>query len=175
MEVSKLTLSEDFKKKTTKKLSTVRKGELMWKKLEEADKSGQLQLCSRRAQLGELVGITDRKKGYTWASNMLHRGAITETFRGFRDGKALYEFHLGKKPKYAHNGGKKKVEAPVVENYFELEERMKKPEEKPEVRVESQFNLTASNDVTIMIGNITIKVTGADIEYIAKLVKKLCE
>ena len=173
MYASTLTLTDDFKKKAGKKISTIRKGELMWEKLEQADREGRLQLCSYRAQLGQLVGIADRKKAYTWAANMINKGAITETFRGFEDGKALYEFHIGKKPKYAHNGGfkKKAEEAKKVESYYQLKERM----EKPEVKVETQMNLTAPNDVTLTIGNITIKVTGADIDYIAKLIKKLCE
>lgn len=172
MYASTLTLTDDFKKRSTKKISTIRKGELMWEKLEQADKEGKLQLAFARAQLGALVGINDRKKAYTWASNMINRGAITEVVRGFQDGKALYEFHLGTKPNYAHNGGKRKAELEKkVESYYELKQRM----EKPEAKVETQMNLTAPNDITLTIGNITIKVTGADIDYIAKLIKKLCE
>ena len=173
MYASTLTLTDDFKKKSTKKISTIRKGELMWEKLEQADKDGRLQLAFARAQLGAIVGINDRKKAYAWASNMIKRGAITEVVRGFQDGKALYEYHLGTKPSYAYNGGfrKKAKEAKKTESYAQIKERM----EKPEVKVETQMNLTAPNDVTLTINNITIKVTGADIDYVAMLIKKLCE
>ena len=180
MYASTLTLTDDFKKKSHKKMSTIRKGELMWKRLEQADKEGRLQLCQRRVQVGNAVGITDRKRAYAWVSNMVAKKAISETFRGFQDGKALYEYHLGTKPNYVQSGGRKKVEPEKkVESYHELKQRMEapveKPVEKPEVKVETQMNLTAPNDVTITIDKVTIKVTGADLEYIAKLVKKLCE
>lgn len=181
MYASTITLTDDFKKKASKKLNTMRKGELMWERLEKADKVGELQLCARRVDIGRVAGIADDKKARAWVSNMVCRGAITETFRGFQDGKPLYEYHLGKKPEYAFKGGKKKAVAPEkkVESYYALKQRfeapVEKPVEKPEVKVETQMNLTAPNDVTIMVGDITIKVTGADIDYIAKLVKKLCE
>ena len=176
MYASTLTLTDDFKKKSHKKISTIRKGELMWERLEQADKEGRLQLCQRRVQVGNAVGITDEKRAYAWASNMIARKAISETFRGFQDGKALYEYHLGIKPSYAHNGGKRKAKPEKkAENYYALKQRLEAPVEKPEIKVETQMNLTAFNDVTITIDKVTIKVTGADLEYIAKLVKKLCE
>lgn len=155
-------------KKSRKKISNIRKGELMWKKLEQADKEGRLQLCQCRVQVGNAVGITDKKRAYRWAANMIAKKTISETFRGFQDGKALYEYHLGTKPNYVQSGGRKKVEPEKkVESYYELKQRL-------EASVEAQMNLTVPN-VTITIDKVTIKVTDTDFEYIAKLVKKLCE
>ena len=158
MYASTITLTDDFKKKASKKLSTMRKGELMWERLEKADKIGELQLCARRVDIGRVVGIADDKKARAWVSNMVRRGAITETLRSFRDGKPLYEYHLGKKPEYAFKGGKKKAVKPEkkVESYYELKQRLEapveklveKPEAKVEAKVETQMNLTAPNDVT---------------------------
>lgn len=180
MYASTLTLTNDFKKKSAKGISTIRKGELTWEKLEQADKEGRLQLCSRREQLGNLVGITNKKKAYTWAANMINRGAITEDVRGFEGRQALYEYHLGKKPDYSHNGGKRKVEEEnTKETYYELKQRMEKPKmelkTETETKTETQISLAASNDVTITIGNITIGVNKADVDYIVTLIKKLCE
>ena len=168
MYASTLTLTDDFKKKTSKKMSTIRKGELRWEKLEQADRDGRLQQCSRRAEVGNLVGINDFKRAYTWTAIMVGKGAITETIRGFENGKAVYEYHLGVKPGYIQNGGTRKAVKAAYQPVM-------KPVEKPEMKVETQMNLTAPNDVTITIGEITIKVSGASIEYIAKLVKKLGE
>lgn len=176
MYASTLTLTDDFKKKSAKGISTIRKGELTWEKLEQADKEGRLQLCSCREQLGNLVGITNKKKAYTWAANMVNRGAITEDVRGFEGRQALYEYHLGKKPDYSHNGGKRKVEEEnTKETYYELKQRMEKPKMELKTEAEAQISLVASNDVTITIGNITIEVNKADIDYIVTLIKKLCE
>lgn len=105
MEASMLTFTKEFKEKTKKGLSRRQIGELRWKKLQEADRLGALQGVQNRQQLGALVGITQSKLYYAWTNSLLKRGRISETLRGFENGKAVYEYHIenAEKPKTMPN------------------------------------------------------------------------
>lgn len=105
MEASMLTFTKDFKEKTKKGLSRRQLGELRWKKLQEADRLGALQGVCNRQQLGALVGITQSKLYYAWTNSLLKKGRISETLRGFENGKAVYEYHIknAEKPKAMPN------------------------------------------------------------------------
>ena len=105
MEASMLTFTNEFKEKAKKGLSRRQIGELRWKKLQEADRLGALQGVHNRQQLGALVGITQPKLYHAWANSLLKRGLVSETLRGFENGKAVCEYHIEnvKKPKTTPN------------------------------------------------------------------------
>ena len=92
-----------------KGLNSRQKGKLRWEKLKEAEAKGTLGMAKTRYDLGSIVGYSeaDRRKGYQWACNMIHRGHIIEHIYEFDSyGRAIYEYHLGKEPDFDAKGVK---------------------------------------------------------------------
>lgn len=176
MYASKLTFSNDFAKKSKKKISTIRKGQLMWERLEEADRNGSLQQACHRSEVGALVGIDSRKKAYTWTVNMINKGAITETLLGFDGTSRVYEYHLGKKPAYAFNGGKRKTQPSAIErpaNAIHVPDNPLKVTAKTAPIIEVKDNGNNLCTIIITIDNVSIKAENVDVDFVSALVKKL--
>lgn len=66
---------------------------LHFNKLIDLDNSGELSKATSRAKLAQMVGFTNSRKGYTWVSNAVRRGRISETIIGKENGKNIYEYH----------------------------------------------------------------------------------
>ena len=72
---------------------------LHFNKLIDLDNSGELSKATSRAKLAQMVGFTNSRKGYTWVSNAVRRGRISETIIGKENGKNIYEYHYNNRQK----------------------------------------------------------------------------
>ena len=72
---------------------------LHFNKLIDLDNSGELSKATSRAKLAQMVGFTNSRKGYTWVSNGVRRGRISETIIGKENGKNIYEYHYNNRQK----------------------------------------------------------------------------
>lgn len=159
MEVSKMFLSKDFKKKLNQPIGAKKRGELLWNRLVELDKSGDLQKANTRAAVARMVGYTDYTKGYRWVRGMVAKNALVETVRGFENGVAQYEYHLGtplsyrsgRKPEFAKTGD---TTRPVTNRPIVKEEKVAKP-------------IT----LTITVGNKSFKVENLTIDHLKDILK----
>lgn len=106
MEVSKLTFTKETKEKMNKELSFRERGRLRFKRLKELDESGALSKATNRYEVGRMVGYgeDEDKAAYSWVSNMLSRGHMTETMIGLSPkGRMEFEYHVtGTEPLYCY-------------------------------------------------------------------------
>ena len=160
MEVSKLFLSKDFKKKLNQPIGAKKRGELLWNRLVELDKSGDLQKATTRAAVAKLVGYTDYHKGYRWVRGMVAKNALTETVRGFENGVAQYEYHLGTPLSY--RSGRKPAFAKVGEPT--------RPVNKPIVKEEK---VTKPITLTITVGDKSFKIENLTIDHLKDILKEV--
>lgn len=167
MEVSKLTLTDEFIKKTKKKLGPQEKGRLRWERLVRADKDGTLQSAKKRIDIGKIAGIMDDRNAYCWTANMIQKGAITETLMNYENGKATYEYHLGKPLKY--ESGRKSI----VKRAQQEKKIIEKQESEPITKtIKVEYSDSRAN-VTININSMTIAIEDAPIDYLVALIKEL--
>lgn len=92
-----VTFTEDFKKKTHKKLGNARKKELRIKSLIKAEKDGRLMGAKTRRDVAKLAGFTDAQgqSGYIWVWQRIKEGTIKEFIMNrAKDGHAEYEYHI---------------------------------------------------------------------------------
>ena len=155
MEISKLTFRKETKEKMEKPLSAMEKGKLMWARLEEAEKDGRLQQAKSRADVAGIAGYTDSKRGYSWASNLVKRGALVETIYG----PGEYTYALGKAPKFEYTGNK-------IKN--------KKPDEHTEPVVLSRAYVPTENGkVVVECGGMRITMENVGVEYVKEIIKTI--
>lgn len=168
---ARIILTKDFKEKTMKHISPHRKGELRWEKLVKAEQDGTLQKATRRADIATIACITDKKKGYTWVSNMVHKQALVETIRGYENGSPIYEYHLGKPLTYrsGKRGSAKKVK-PVENKPVES-----KPIENKQAKevVKETTVVYAMPQITIKVKEVEFTVAMVGAKWVAELIKEL--
>lgn len=158
MEVSKLTLTKETKEKMEKPLSAMERGKLMWAKIVEAERDGRLQQAKYRNDIASIAGYTDKKRGYSWVSNMIKRGAIRETI--YAPGE--YTYAIGEAPKFEYTGNKMNKTAPV-ENITvtpTANETINKPS-------------TETGRVVIECGEMRITMENVGVEYAKEIIKTL--
>lgn len=166
---ARVIFSKEFLDKTKgEELTAFQKGKIYFDRLTELDNSGELKKARNRNEVIDLVGYTGKEgNGYSWVSNLVRRGHLTETLVGLEDGKKIYEYHLTRKrPIYGKKRRNKKLM--TVEDRAEQLQRVHDEamkhcairEEKPQLTIKY-------GKVEIIVGD------NADVEYIAKLVKEL--
>lgn len=97
MEVSKVTLTNEFKEKTKKSLGNAKKRELRLKMLAKAEADGLLDKAKNRYEVANLAGFTTKQKqsGYLWVYKQIKEGKISEYIMDYLpNGKAEYEYHV---------------------------------------------------------------------------------
>lgn len=97
MEVSKVTLTNEFKEKTRKPLGNVKKRELRLKMLAKSEADGSLSKAKNRYEVANLAGFTAKQKqsGYLWVYKQVKEGKIAEHIMNYLpNGKAEYEYHV---------------------------------------------------------------------------------
>lgn len=157
MEISKLTFRKETKEKMEKPLSAMEKGRLMWARIEEAEREGRLQQAKSRADIASIAGYTDGKRGYSWASNLIKRGAIVETI--YAPGE--YTYAIGKAPKFEYTGNK-------------LRNKKAKPVEKSEPVILSRAYVPTENGkVVIECGGMRITMENVGVEYVKEIIKTI--
>ena len=163
MEISRLIFRKETKDKMEKPLNVMEKGKLMWAKIEEAEKSGLLQQAKNRIDIAHIAGYTDGKRGRSWASNMVKRGAIVETIYG----PGEYTYFIGKAPKFEYVGNKtrnKKVK-PV--------EKTKPVEHTEPVVLSRAYTPTENSKVIVEGGGVRITMENVGVEYVKEIIKTL--
>ena len=160
---ARVSVSKDTISKAEKKLTTVHRGALLAKRLEEVAESGKLSLARARFDVASMVGYTagQRASGYAWVKRMIKIGRLTEEFDSINKyGKAEY--------RYYYNPPKVK-EVEVVKSETPLSELIKsrvteqtiveqaEPEPEPEPEVERTENRTI---VSIYHGETTVAIEG---------------
>ena len=113
MEISRLTFTKETKERMNKGRNKRQAGELRFKRLKEADEEGTLAQVKTRMGVAKLGGYTEDnyKTGYSWVTNLINRGHLSETIRGFDDkNRPEYEYHIIGTPVYKiHKTSKKNV------------------------------------------------------------------
>lgn len=161
MEISRLTFRKETKDKMEKPLSAMERGKLMWEKIVEAEKDGRLQQAKSRVDVAHIAGYTDDKRGYSWASNMVKRGAIVETI--YAPGE--YTYAIGEAPKfeYTRNKTRSKKVKPV---------KKAEPVEKTEPVILSRaYTPTENGKVVIECGGMRITMENVGVEYVKEIIK----
>lgn len=166
---ARVIFSKEFLDKTKgEELTSHQKGKIYFDRLTDLDNSGELSKARNRNEVVNLVGYTGSGgNGYSWVSNLIRRGHLTETLVGVEDGNKYYEYHLARKrPTYGkrRRGRKSMTVEDRAEHLQKLHDEAMKycvtKEEKPQL--------------VIRYGKVEITVgDNADVEYIVKLVKEL--
>lgn len=163
MEVSKLSFTKKTQDKMKKGMSVREKGKILFARLQELEENGTLSKATSRADVARLVGYTEEraKAGYSWVSNLIHRGHIKETILEWTpSGKVVAEYHTtGSMPDYGYeevNRRKRKKQA-IAKMAEEAIEREK---------------VIANTPIKIEIakGDMTIKVELAEVEQATNLI-----
>ncbi len=166
---ARVIFSKDFLDKTKgEELTTHQKGKIYFDRLTDLDNSGELSKAHNRNEVISLVGYTGSEgNGYSWVSNLVRRGHLTETLASIEDGKKIYEYHLARKrPTY---GKRRRIKKPMT-----TEDRA---EQLQKIHDEAMKYCVAKEEkpqLVIRYGKVEITVgDNADVEYIVKLVKEL--
>lgn len=95
---ARVIFTKDFIKKTKGETMTPKqRGKILFERLVELDKSGEITKATNRTELARLVGAPEGQRGYSWVSNLVNRKHLTETIVGRDGGRYLKEYHLAKK------------------------------------------------------------------------------
>lgn len=178
MEVSELSFRKETKEAMERPISVREKGKVLFARLEELDRDGMLSKAKSRADVAALVGYQKEraKAGYAWVSNLIRRGHMTETIRGYSpSGVADCEYHLSNtRPDYGYEGqerhrARKKAVAKVAEEAV----RQGLVEQMPVLdNLVAQTKVVATK-VEIAKGDITIRLELYDADKLASLIKQL--
>lgn len=166
---ARVIFSKDFMNKTKGEgLTAHQKGKIYFERLTDLDNSGELSKAHNRNEVMKLVGYTgSNDNGYSWVSNLIRRGHLTETLTGIEDGKKIFEYHLSRKrPVYGKRRRAKKTM--TVEDRTEQLQKLHDEAMKHCVAKEEKPQLVIRyGKVEIIVGDNT------DVEYIVRLVKEL--
>lgn len=178
MYASKITFKKETKEKMSKPMSVREKGRVLFARLEELDKDGTLSKAKSRADVARLVGYPREraKAGYAWVSNLIRRGHITETIRGYSpSGIADCEYHLADtRPDYGYEErGRHKAKKETVAKMAEEAVRQGLVEQMPVLDNLAAQTKVVATKVEITKGDITIKLELCDSEQIVNLIKQL--
>ena len=97
MFASRITISKETQEKQKKSMSKREKGRVLLARLQELEADGTLSKAKTRADVARLVGYPEEraKAGYSWVSNLISRGHISETIREWApSGKTVAEYHV---------------------------------------------------------------------------------
>ena len=166
VDVSKETLD-----RAQKPLSTRERGRLRYEKLVKAADEGVLTKATNRFEVANLAGYTEYEnssQGYSWVSNLLHRGCLIEVIDHYdeKTKKPIYNYYLGdKKPNYEPWGGKrgsgkksKQVEKTVVREI--IKEQVKENPSVQEISISTSkmsIKFSASEDKLVELAKDLMK------------------
>lgn len=178
MEISKLSFRKETKEAMDKPMSVRAKGKVLFARLEELDKDGTLSKAQSRADVARLVGYPKEraKAGYAWVSNLIRRGHITETIRGYSpSGVADCEYHLtGTNPDYGYEErGRRKQRKEAIAKVAREAVRQGLAEPMPVLDDLATRTSIAATKVEISKGDIIIKLELCDTDTLVGLVKQL--
>lgn len=175
MEVSRLSFTKKTQENTKKNMSVREKGKILFARLQELDEDGTLSRAKTRTDVARLVGYPREraKAGYAWVSNLIRRGHMTETIRGYSpSGVADCEYHLaGSHPDYGYEEqGRRRARKTAVAKMAEEAVRQGLVEQMPVLdNLVAQTKMVATK-VEITKGDMIIKVEFAEVEQATNLI-----
>ena len=178
MEISKLSFRKETKEKMDKPMSVREKGKVLFARLEELDRDGMLSKAKSRADVATLVGYQKEraKAGYAWVSNLIRRGHMTETIRGYSpSGVADCEYHLANtRPDYGYEEQERyRTRKTAMAKIAEEAVRQGLVEQMPVLDSLVAQTKAVATKVEIAKGDITIRLELYDADKLASLIKQL--
>ena len=186
MFASKLTITKETQEQQAKSMSVRQKGRIMFARLKELEADGTLMKAKTRADVARLVGYPEEraKAGYSWVSNLIVRGHLSETIREWTpSGKMMAEYHTtDTMPDYGYEevnrrkNKKKRGQQTAKAEKQALEAWQKIKNEAPVLDYDTTPQVIerarVSNPIKIEItrGDTTIKVEIDDYEQASKLI-----
>lgn len=167
------------KRRQTKKNMTVReKGKVLFNRLKELDNDGTLSKAKSRADVARLVGYSEEraKAGYSWVSNLISRGHISETILEWTpSGKMVAEYHTtGSSPDYGYEEvNRRKAKKKVGQELRRWQDKVAAgyiPQVYDDKQVASETTITIPTKIEITRGDMSIKVEMYDYEQASNLI-----
>jgi hypothetical protein len=159
---ARVTLTKETKEKLKQPMGRLRKNELRWQKLEEADSNGKLQRAKNRADVANIIGITNYNNGYAYVTRLIQKKSLIETIVDFNGRRAVYEYSLGTKPEHGYVVRTKLAKLDKVQSKPAI---MKEP--LPQVEPKTEAGMV----VTITQKDMVIKVENIKVDDLIKLIK----
>lgn len=91
---ARVIFTDKFRNSAVKPISRKERAELRWKRLVEAEESGELQNIKTRVGLGNFVGISDKSGARSYTMRLLNKGVLEERLVSKTGVVPEYEYHL---------------------------------------------------------------------------------
>lgn len=170
MEISRLVLTKATREQIQKELNQLKKGQLRWERLKEAEEKGLLSLAKNRKDLAEIAGFSEEemKSGRRWVAVLISRGHIKEVLSKYAGRNSEHEYSLWSNPDYLrlHNKNRAKknnAKNNVKHNTDKVLEKNTMLVEKCDVK---KYKLEFFNETT------TVKLELNDIDDLVKIIKE---
>lgn len=108
---ARVVFSKKTQEKINKGLTKKERGELRWKKLEEASKDGGLSLCKTRKDVAALGGYPDGIAGRSWVHRLVSGGYLQEVHVSGSGNFAEYTYFINSKPNFLPFAGRYGIDA----------------------------------------------------------------
>lgn len=158
---ARVSISEETMKKA-ENIDNRKKGALRYQRLVEIAQNGTLQKCKSRVDVALACGYTEHQKpaGYAWTKNLIKTGKLVEHLAG-RD-------PLTNLPEYEYSLGSKKGEK------VKKEEPKEEPKAEPKEETVSMYGIgNTTTMVAIKVGEISVEITGAPVEYAKAIIETI--
>lgn len=103
---ARVVFSKKTQEKINKGLTRKERGELRWKKLEEANEDGRLSLCKTRKDVAALGGYPEGVAGTSWVHNLVRKGYLQEVHVSGGGKFAEYTYFINSKPNFLPFAGR---------------------------------------------------------------------
>lgn len=178
MEISRLSFTKKTQDEMKKDMSVREKGKILFARLQELEKDGTLSKAQTRADVARLAGYPEEraKAGYSWVSNLVRRGHLTEVIREWTpSGRMIAEYHLaGSAPDYGYEEVKRRKaeKEKVAEEWKKWQDKEASKQTKQWIEPPIIERATISKPIKIEItrGDMTIKVEMDSHEEAGKLI-----
>ena len=172
MEASRITFTEETRKKIMRKLSTRERGKILYGRLVELEKDGTLSKAKNRSELIKLVGYPEERKssGSSWLGGLINRGHLDEVIDGTdKNGDIKFRYYLtNNPPDYDYAKGKiHNVQTKKPTSVASVETSVKEEEVVPEVK---DIGFSKAIKMELCKGELTIKVEFDDVDKACQLI-----
>ena len=186
MEISRLSFSKKTQEAMNKNMGVMKKGKVLFARLQELDSDGTLSKAKTRADVARLVGYSEERAnaGYAWVSSLIKRGYVSETVQGWTpNGKMIAEYHMtGSKPDYGYERVKRRRakdkagqelrrwQDKVAAGYIPQSPEIPETQVFDEKQVADDTKITTPIKIEITRGDMTITVEFAEVEHATNLI-----
>lgn len=158
---ARVIFTDEFKNNTVKPIGRKERTELRWKKLVEAEESGELQKIKTRVGLGNFVGINDTNGARSYTIRLIQKGVLEERLISKTGVVPEYEYHL------------KQTSSPYTQ-------KKKTFSQKPQATTQDHTDDTTDNNLNNSVYTVKVEyswgkvdIEGADKDGIVEIIKAL--